>query len=514
MHPTLLTRRRLALGAAALPLAGLARPVLAQPAADQFRLVTANEINGLDPARSGYVFSRMQVAETLLGADAGGRPVPMLATGWTLSEDRLEWRFALRPTARFQDGSPVTAEAVAACLQRAARLPGPLASAPLEAIRAEGSAVLIRTTRPFLSLTAFLAHYSTLILAPAAFEGEAVRSVIGSGPYQVARLLPPQRLEVERSPHWDGPPPAIARASYLAAGRGETRSAMAESGQAEFVTHLAPETVERLRRNPRVALDVQPIPRTRLIKLNCALPVFRDADARRALSLALDRAGMAAALLRSPASTATQLFPPTMAEWHVPSLPPLRRDLAEARRLLAGLGWAPGAEGILHRQGAPFRFTLRTFSDRPELPGLATAMQAQLREIGIDMQVAIVNSGEIPAGHRDGTLEAALMARNFSLVPDPLGTLLQDYGPQGGDWGAMNWSSPELASVLERLGAEADPAARAALRGRVSTILQQEMPVIPVSWFDLATAVSRRVADIPVDPLELSYRIAGAKWAG
>jgi peptide/nickel transport system substrate-binding protein len=507
-----LARRSLLLSAAALPV--LVRPGIAQPAADLFRVVTSQEINGLDPARSGYVFTRMQVVETLLGADDGGLPVPQLARAWTLSEDRLVWRFTLREAARFHDGTPVTAEAVAACLERARNQAGLLGNLPIAAVAADSGTVLIRTSRPFAPLLAFLAHYSTAILAPAGFEGQAVRAVIGSGPYKVSRLLAPQRLEAERSEHWNGPAPAMARLSYLAAGRGETRAAMAEGGQAELVAQLAPETVERLRRNPRITIDIRAIPRTRLIKLNCNLPLFRDIRARRALSLALDRQGMAAALLRSPASTATQLFPPAMAEWHVPGLPPLQRNVVEARRLLGELGWQPGAEGILQRDGQPFSFTLRTFSDRPELPGLATAMQAQLRDAGIDMKVAVVNSGEIPAGHRDGTLEAALMARNFSLVPDPLGTMLQDYGPNGGDWGAMGWSSAALNDVLDKLGATADPTERAALRARASTILHEELPVIPVSWFDLATAVSKRVSGLAVDPLELSFRIAGARWVG
>jgi peptide/nickel transport system substrate-binding protein len=37
------------------------------------------EIAGIDPAQSGYVFSRLQVAETLVSADATGNLVPGLA---------------------------------------------------------------------------------------------------------------------------------------------------------------------------------------------------------------------------------------------------------------------------------------------------------------------------------------------------------------------------------------------------------------------------------------------------
>jgi peptide/nickel transport system substrate-binding protein len=490
----------------------LATPALAQ-APRVLRVVAPFEIGGLDPARSGYVFTRMQVAETLVGTDAWGALTPSLAAGWTLSEDRLSWRFALRPGTRFHDGTPVTAEAVADSLRRARAGAGPLSLAPVAEIAAADGAVVLRTTRPFLSLPAFLANSSTLILAPSAYAEGGVRAITGTGPYRITELLAPQRLDAERFEGWWGGAVAIERVSYLAAGRGETRAALAEAGQAEIVTTLAPETVDRLRRNPRVAVEVLPIPRTRAIKLNAALPAFADVRARRALSLAIDRAGIATALLRSPESAATQLFPPGLAGWHDASLPPLRRDLADARRLLDEAGWRPGADGIRAKDGRAFRFTLRTFSDRPELPAVATAIQAQLREAGIDMQVAVMNSGEIPAGHRDGTLEAALFARNFSLVPDPLGTLVQDFGPQGGDWGAMGWSDPELSAAIERLGGEADPAAQAALRRRVAAIVQEALPVIPVAWYDLPVALSRRIAGGSVDPLELSYRISGMRWA-
>jgi peptide/nickel transport system substrate-binding protein len=491
-----------------------ARAQAAGDASRVLRIVSPWEITGLDPARSGYVFGRLQVAETIVGADDGGRPVPGLARDWTISDDRLAWRFRLVEGARFHDGSPVTADAVAASLNRAKALPaGVLRNAPIAEIRADGDAVLIRTERPFVSLPAFLAHSSAIVLAPAAYDaaGTVVR-MIGSGPYRTTLVEAPLRVEVERFPEWRGEAPAIARASYLAVGRGETRAAMAESGQADLVYVLAPETVDRLKRSPRVAVTVMPIPRTRVVKLNAGLPLFADLRVRQAVSTAIDREGIANALLRSPASTATQMFPKNLAEWHAPDLPPLAHDPAKAKALLAEAGWRPGPDGILAKDGRPFRFTLRTFSDRPELPAVATAIQAQLREVGIDMGVAIVNSGEIPAGHNDGTLEAGLLARNFSLVPDPLGSLLQDYGPKGGDWGAMNWSSPELVDTLAKLGSAADPDERARLRRRVSEILQAELPVIPVAWYDYAVAASRRVGNVGVDPFELSYRISGMRW--
>ncbi len=77
------------------------------------RVVGPWEIAGLESTQSGYVFGRMQVAETLATVDERGQIVPHLAKAWTVSSDGLTWRFELREGVRFHDNTPVTAEAAA-----------------------------------------------------------------------------------------------------------------------------------------------------------------------------------------------------------------------------------------------------------------------------------------------------------------------------------------------------------------------------------------------------------------
>jgi len=513
-----MTKRRTVILAAiaTMAMAGTeALPAAAQDTARVLRVVSPWEITGLDPARSGYIFARMQIAETLVGADKGGLPEAAIARSWSVSADGKTWRFDLRAGTTFHDGTKLDAAAVAASLNRAkANAAGLLANAPIATIAAEGAAIVVALSRPFSALPAFLAHSSTIVLAPAAYDaaGNVVR-IVGSGPYRATAVEPPLRVEAERFADWRGAAPAIERTSYLAVPRGETRVAMAEGGQADLVYVVPPEAVARLQRNARLHLDVQAIPRTRMLKLNAAPPYFDDVRVRQAVSFALDREGIAEAILRSPATRATQMFPPGLAEWHAPDLAPLAHSLPRAKELLAAAGWRTGADGILVKDGKRFAVTLRTFSDRPEQPPMAAAIQAQLRDAGIDVTVAIVNSGEIPAGHQDGTLQMALLARNFALVPDPIGTMLQDFGPKGGDWGAMNWSSPAMAAALAALSAPADAAARAKARGDIARLLQAELPVVPIAWFDYAVAINRRVEGASVDPFELSYRLSAMKWA-
>lgn len=480
------------------------------------RVVAPTGIGGLEPARSGAVFARMGVIETLVSADAEGRPVAALAERWEVDEAGLVWRFRLRPGARFHDGSAVTAEAAAASLERARAAATALARAPIASVAAEGAdAVVVRLERPFAPLPAFLANYGSAVLAPAAYDGAGrVREVVGTGPYRVVDLTLPARMEVARSEGWWGGEPAVARAVYLVAGQGEMRALMAESGQADLVFGLQPATVARLKRNPRLDVRLVPIPRTRMLKLNAASPMLDDPRERRALSLAIDRRGIAGAILRNPALAADQLLPPSVPEWHLPGLPPPERDLPRARELLAEAGWRPGPDGVLwDAEGRRFRLLLRTFSTWPELPPIATALQAQFREVGAEVEVSVGNASDIPLAHRDGTLELGLMSRNYALVPDPLGAMLTDFGPRGGDWGPTNWSSEELAATLARMGAEETPEGRVALRRRASEILRAELPVVPIAWSELGVAVNRRVSGVSVDPFELSYRLHEMRWA-
>lgn len=477
------------------------------------RVAAPWEIGSLDPSKAGYVFSRLEVTETLVDVNAQGALVGGLASGWEVSKDQLTWRFKLRPKVKFHDGSPVTTEAALYSLERARANPGVLGNAPIKRMSAQGDVVTIELSRPFTSLPAFLAHTSTQVLARSSFGADgSVKAVVGSGPYRITAISPPQKLEVQYFEGYDGPAPRVRRVSYLAAGRGETRGMLAESGQADLVfTHDAA-AFARLKKNAQVTFHTLAIPRTIYLKVNAGNAFLKDVNIRRAISLAIDRDGIASAILREPKAAATQLFPPILAEWSVPGLPPLRRDLAESRALLKAAGWQIGPDNLLRKDGRLFRVTLRTFSDRPELPPIAAAIQAQLKEVGIDMQVSVGNSGDIPAGHRDGTLELALAARNFSLVPDPLGTLLQDFAANGGDWGAMGWSSESVRSSLESLSTLSDPARRSVLRGSLATVLQAELPVIPVAWYQHTATSNKRLGNVSVDPLERSYRISQMRW--
>ena len=472
------------------------------------------EVTSVDPAVSGFAFQRMQVMETLVDADAAGALRPGLATEWFASEDSLTWTFTLRNGVRFHDGSAFDAAAVVSALKRAMEQPGVLKKAPIAGIEAGDGAVVVTLAKPFAALPALLAHSTTIIPAPAAFDADgAPVEAIGTGPFKVEQFSPPQSMSVVRFEEYWGGKPSLEAASYLASGRAETRALLAESGDADLVFTLDPSGYARLKSVEAVETRALPIPRVVTLKMNAGHPFFADPKARKALSLAIDREGIAAGVTRFPEAGATQLFPPALGQWHDPELSPLVYDPEQAAALLAELGWSQGDDGVLMRDGERFSILLRTFPDRPELPLIATALQDQWRAIGVELEVSVSNYSEIPAGHQDGSLHVALYARNYGLTPDPIGTVLADFGAGGGDWGAMNWEAPQTAEALQAIAATADAAAREPLIAAARQEIHEQLPVIPIVWYQHTVAVKQGLEGVVIDPLERSYGLSAVKWA-
>jgi peptide/nickel transport system substrate-binding protein len=278
------------------------------------KVVGQFELHSLDPSTSGGFFTRLQVAETLVDADAQGALQPGLSTGWDVSSEGLTWHFRLRPGALFHDATPVTADSVAAALATARAKAGtPLATVPVKAITADGGAVRVDLAKPFAPLAAVLAHTSTQILAPSAYGPDsAVTKVVGSGPYRVKRLEQPANVELTAFEQWQGQKPAITEVHYQAAGRSESRALMAESGQADVTFGMDPTSLQRLKQAGKLKITDVTLPRTILLKVNAGHAILGDVRVRRALSMALDRISMATALLRDPEMAATQLFPPSL----------------------------------------------------------------------------------------------------------------------------------------------------------------------------------------------------------
>jgi peptide/nickel transport system substrate-binding protein len=502
-------RAALALVLAWLPLAALAQP----EGEAVLRVVSPWELTSNEPDDTGFLLARLGVAETLVQVEPDGRLVAGVAESWRVDADKLTWRFRLRPESRFHDGSPVTAEAVAASLKHAF-IGESLSAVPLDSISVEGGQVLIRTKTPFSVLPSFLCDYAGIVLAPSAYGADGkVRAIAATGPYRLAATDGKSVQELERFEAYAGPKPAIARVRHSGVPNGETRANIAIAGDADLVFTLGPTAIPRIDATGRMKVASLTIPRIRPIAFNSGLPQFSDVRVRRAVSLAIDRAGIAAAILRHPGSAATQLLPPVLSDWHDRTLPPLIYDPAAAARLLDEAGWAPGADGIRAKDGVRLAVKLHTIANRPELPVMATAIQAQLCRIGMEIAIEAGPPGSIPAAIRERTMQMTMFARTYVNVPEVIATIIPDYTLERSLWGTVEWPGrSRMKALTDAYVASFDPARQADLRREILRLIHDEAPVIPVSWVEHTVAVSGRIRDVAIDPYELRYLLDRIAW--
>lgn len=138
--------------------------------------------------------------------DEPGTLYGLLAKSVAVSEDRLTYRFRLRPEARFHDGSRVTAGDVAFTMNLLKTKGHPsyrLMLNELASAKAESGEIVTVTLSPKRSrdlhlIVAGLPVFSEKYWSTRDFEAATLEAPLGSGPYKVGRLEQGRYIEFDR----------------------------------------------------------------------------------------------------------------------------------------------------------------------------------------------------------------------------------------------------------------------------------------------------------------------------
>src|SRR5580698_8915902 len=110
---------------AALLLAALlglgAMPGWAQAPQKTLRFIPQADLRSIDPIwTTAYVTRNFGylVFDTLFSLDKDFKPQPQMVDKWTVSDDKLNWSFTLRPGQKWHDGTPVRAADCVASIKR------------------------------------------------------------------------------------------------------------------------------------------------------------------------------------------------------------------------------------------------------------------------------------------------------------------------------------------------------------------------------------------------------------
>lgn len=333
----------------------------------------------------GWACIRYGVGETLFRYNDNMELEPWLAQR-AVQLDPLTWKITLRDHITFTSNRPMDSGAVKECLEHLIAVHKRAANdLHIADIGVSGQDVIIHTTVPVSALLHYLADpYSCIIDMKDGISPQGM--VTGTGPYMPVSLVSGKELElVKNETYWQGMP-KLDRVIVRTITDGDTLTMALQSGEIDAAYGL-PYASYALFDNDAYTISSTPTSRTFFASMNFASPVMQDPAVRKAVSMAIDKDGFVKTLLLGHGYPAAGPFPDTMAcgDRTVQSEP---YHLEEAKQVLEQDGWIDSdGDGIREKNGQKLRIRWLTYPSRQELPLLAEAAQASLKQIGIDVEI-------------------------------------------------------------------------------------------------------------------------------
>ncbi len=434
------------------------------------------------------------IYDVLVRENEDGTYAPQLAESLTPSTDGRTWTVTLPAGATFSDGTPLTADAVKASIDRYA---GSTASGVQTWNRIVAGTdvtgpqtVAFRLNYAWQNFPVLLCGAPGMIVAPAAYAGGGFRP-IGAGPFTVSRFAQNEELDLSaRDDYVKGRPP-LDEVRFQPAAGAQMQLDSLHSGQFDM-TYLF--------RDPEVIGQAE----------SAGLPGFRDlqgagtiayinqspgrdgADVRvrRAVALAVDPATMAQRVDGDDAVSGAALFPEG-SEWHS-DVAVVTPDAAQARQLV-DQAKADGFDGTL---------TYLSTSDPSSRAG-ALAAQQMLGAVGITLQIDEVGSVAdlIQRTYVDRDFDITRSGANL-IDAAPYLRLYDAMGSESGD-NPTGYADPATDALLESLLQATDDAQRRQIIDKIQLQVNDTVPFvvwgpaqIRETWTDDVHGVVRTFDDI------------------
>ncbi|MFQ5529680.1 MAG: ABC transporter substrate-binding protein, partial [Gemmatimonadota bacterium] len=313
---------------------------------------------------------------------------------------------------------------------------------------------------------------------------------VGNGPFRFVERVPGDRWVFEANPDFPedlGGRPYVDRYVYRAIPDDAALTAALRTGEVDMVRLPAPAELPRLAADTSVTLIEYEAPEYDFIAWNSRRPMFAEAAVRRALTMAIDRGALVTALLEGHGDVAVGPVGPWHWAFDASDEPiPFAPDSARAELTAAGWGDADG-DGILDRDGQPFAFELFA-APRDKWRDIATAVQANLRDVGIDMTIEIREPAAIGplVFSPDRRYDALLLgwSRDVPLDDRELWACERIEQP----FQFTSYCDPALDAVLDSMQVIADRGRLDALVDRYNGIMARDQPYTFLYYADHVVA--------------------------
>ncbi len=495
-------------------LSGLADTATPQPGVTPQRGGTLNFLAEPEPpvltslvSTSGAVMKvNAKVIEGLLDYDFDMKPVPQLATSWSVSPDGKEYTFHLRQGVKWHDGKDFTSADVAFSIltvkQYNSRGKGTFANVT-EVKTPDPYTAIIELSQPAPYLLSAFSANEAPIVPKHLYEGTNILSnpyntaPVGTGPFVFKEWVRGSHILYERNPnYWDKPKPYIDRLVVKIIPDAATRTIALETGALDLGsdTPIPMSEIERIKKNPKLGIETRGYgysPTQTRIEFNLDNPYLKNLKVRQAIAHSINLDVLKKVVWYGYASNSPTGITPELAQFHDSTPSPYNFDIAKANKLLDEAGFPRQANGIRFQLVHDFM----PYGD--SFKRVAEYLKSALAKVGIDVTIRSQDFATF--------VKRVYTDRDFDFNNGSISNLFdpavgvqrlywsKTYSPGVPFGNGSHYSNPEVDRLLEQAAVETDPAKRVELYKQFQRIIATEIPDLNLLQINRLTIYNKHV---------------------
>lgn len=430
----------------------------------------------------------------LIGFDGDYEPYGDLAESWEVSDDALTWTFHLRQGVKWQDGAPFTAADVIYTYERLIdpKTPTPYSEAYKQVKSAEAldpHTVRITYDRAYCpALESWGIAIVPRHLLQKQLESEEeiskvplTREPVGTGPYRLKSWKTQERIELISNHDYFSGRPWIDRWVTRIIPDTATQFLQLKSGGIDEMG-LTPTQWTRQTETEAFKGAFEkfkyPVNSYTYMGFNLKDPRFKDRRVRQAISYAIDRKELVKGVLLGLGVPGVSPYVPST-RWFNSKLEAYPHDPEKAKRLLAEAGWTDSdGDGVLDKDGKPFRFELMTNNGNAERRKTAIIIQQRLKKIGIEISIRELEWAALINDFIDKKkFDAIILGWSIGLDPDQYDIWHSSKtGPK--EFNFVSYESAEVDRLLEEGRRKCGAEERKAIYDRLQEIMWEDQPIV------------------------------------
>ena len=214
----------------------------------------------------------------------------------------------------------------------------------------------------------------------------------------------------------------------------------------------------------------------RYIGWNERKPMFDSAKVRRALTMLIDRKRVVediyrgfALTMNGPAHPDSPVYTTEINKYAVPY------DPKQAAALLAEEGWTKGSDGVLYKNGEPFKFTLLFVSGSPEYESVANLVKDSFAQVGIVVNTSNLEWSVLLQKVDRHEFDSVILGWRLGLEDDPYQLWHSSQTVEKGS-NHCNFKNTEVDRLIEEGRRELNDEKRTKMFQRVNEIIAEQQP--------------------------------------